>query len=343
MKEPLEHIVAGRDLSRDQARHAFGRIMSGEVDAPQMATFLAALAAKGESVEELVGAAQAMREHATPVRCDSQAIDTCGTGGDGISTFNVSTTAAVIAAAAGATVAKHGNRTHTRVSGSAEVLEALGAKIDADVPTKIDADVPTLERCLDEVGIGFLYAPALHPAMRHAAPVRAALGIRTAFNLLGPLANPAGVRRQVVGVPRDEWTEVLAEALRELGAERAWVVHGEDGLCDLTVTGPTRVTELAGGAIRTFRVVPEDCDLRQAELRELYVDSPAASAEAVRRILAGEPGPRRDHALLNAAAALLVADRATDLSEGVARAAEAVDSGAAAEKLELLVERSNGR
>jgi anthranilate phosphoribosyltransferase len=335
MKEPLEHIVAGRDLSRDQARHAFGRIMSGEVDAPQMATFLAALAAKGESVEELVGAAQAMREHATPVRCDSQAIDTCGTGGDGISTFNVSTTAAVIAAAAGATVAKHGNRTHTRVSGSAEVLEALGAKIDADVPT--------LERCLDEVGIGFLYAPALHPAMRHAAPVRAALGIRTAFNLLGPLANPAGVRRQVVGVPRDEWTEVVAEALRELGAERAWVVHGEDGLCDLTVTAPTRVTELAGGTIRTFRVVPEDCDLRQAGLRELYVDSPAASAEAVRRILAGERGPRRDHALLNAAAALLVADRATDLPEGIARAAEAVDSGAAAEKLELLVERSHGR
>ena len=335
MRRFLEQIVAGRDLSSDEARQAFVRIMSGEVEAPEIAALLAGLATKGEAVEEIVGAARAMREHLTPVRCPPEAIDTCGTGGDGISTFNVSTTAALIAAAAGVTVAKHGNRTHTRVSGSAEVLEALGVNIEAEVPT--------VERCLSEVGLGFLYAPALHPAMKYAAPVRAALGIRTILNLLGPLANPAGVRRQVIGVPHAAWTETLAEALRQLGAERAWIVHGEDGLCDLTVTGVTRVTELAGGTIRTFRVTPEDGALQRATLEELRVDSPAASAEAVRRILVGEPGPRRDHALLNAAAALVVADQVADLPEGVARAAEVVDSGAAARTLELLIERSHGR
>jgi len=335
MRRFLEQVVAGRDLSSDEARRAFVQIMSGEVEAPEIAALLAGLATKGETVEEIVGAAWAMREQVTPVCCDPEAIDTCGTGGDGISTFNVSTTAALIAAAAGATVAKHGNRTHTRVSGSAEVLEALGVNIEADVPT--------VERCLSEVGFGFLYARALHPAMKYAAPVRAALGIRTIFNLLGPLMNPAGVRRQVIGVPRAAWTETLAEALRELGAQRAWIVHGEDGLCDLTVTGATRVTELAGGTIRTFRVTPEDGGLQRAKLQELRVDSPAASAEAVRRILAGEPGPRRDHALLNAAAALIVADQAADLPKGVARAAQVVDSGAAARTLELLIERSHGR
>ena len=335
MKELLAGIVAGNDLTRSDARRAFERIMSGEVQAAAMAALLTALATKGETVEEIVGAALAMREHAVAVRCDSQAIDTCGTGGDGINTFNVSTTAAIIAAAAGATVAKHGNRTNTRVSGSAEVLEALGVNIDADVAT--------IERCLDQARVGFLYARALHPAMKHAAPVRAVLGFRTIFNLLGPLSNPAGVKRQVVGVPHPQWTQTLAEALGELGAKRAWVVHGEDGLCDLTVTGPTRVTELADGAIRTFRVVPEECGLERAEREALGVASPSASAEVVRRILAGEPGPPRDHALLNAGAALVVADRVADLGEGVTRAGEAVDSGAAAGTLELLIERSHCR
>lgn len=335
MKEFLEQIIAGRHLSREAARSAFELIASGQVGQPLVAALLVALALKGETVDEIVGAAQAMRERVTPVRCHPEAVDTCGTGGDGISTFNVSTTAAIIAAAAGVTVAKHGNRTHTRVSGSAEVLESLGVNIEADVPT--------VERCLEGARIGFLFAPALHPAMKHAAPVRAALGIRTVFNLLGPLVNPAGVRRQVLGVPQAKWTEVLASVLSRLGARRAWVVHGSDGLCDLTISGPTRVTELVEGGIRTFEVTPESCGLPGGDLGDLRVCSVADSAEAVRRILAGERGPRRDHALLNAGAAILVGGRAESLGQGVALAGTAVDSGAAAATLKLLVERSHGR
>ncbi len=335
MKQFIEQLVAGRDLSGDQTYSAFEQIMAGRVDPAEMAGLLVALAAKGETVDEIVGAARAMRERVTPVRCDPDAVDTCGTGGDGISTFNVSTTAAIIAAAAGVTVAKHGNRTNTRVCGSAEVLEALGVHIDAEVAT--------VERCLREVKLGFLYARALHPAMKWAAPVRAALGIRTVFNMLGPLVNPAGVRRQVLGVARPEWTQMLAAALGELGARRAWVVHGRDGLCDLTVTGPTRVTELNEGATRTFEVTPEQCGLSRSTLDELRVESVRESADLVRRILGGEPGPQRNHALLNAGAAVLVGGRAQDLAEGVKRAGEAVDSGAAAATLASLIERSHGR
>ncbi|MCP4247689.1 MAG: anthranilate phosphoribosyltransferase [bacterium] len=335
MKELLRRVKAGRDLLRDDARQVFGRIMGGAVDDGTLTELLTGLADKGESVDEIVGAALAMRERVTPIRCDAGAIDTCGTGGDGISTFNVSTTAAIIAAAAGATVAKHGNRTNTRVSGSAEVLEALGVNIDADPSTVV--------RCLQDARVGFLYARALHPAMRHAAGVRAAIGRRTIFNLLGPLVNPAGVRRQLIGVPRPELTELLATALRELGAERAWVVHGLDGLCDLTATGPTRVTELAFGSINTFEISPEQCGLAPANLEALCVDSPAASAVAVRDILAGVAGPRRDHALLNAGAALVVAEKVEDLPQGVTLAAEAVDNGAAAATLDLLAARSQGR
>jgi anthranilate phosphoribosyltransferase len=329
----LEQLVAGHSLSRADARAAFDRIMSGQVEPPVLAALLTALAAKGETVEELVGAALAMKEHARPVQCPAGAIDTCGTGGDGISTFNVSTTAALIAAAAGATVAKHGNRSTTRVSGSAEVLEALGVNIDADVSA--------VERCLTEVGIGFLFAPALHPGMGHAAPVRRALGVRTIFNLLGPLVNPAGVRRQVIGVPRPELTEKLAAVLKELGSQHVWVVHGSDGLCDLTVTGETRVTELADGKVRTFTVSPADCGLPRGSLDDLKVNGAGASAAAVRGVLAGWAGPRRDHALLNAAAALVVAGLTESLEQGVARAAQAVDSGAAARALDRLIDHSH--
>jgi anthranilate phosphoribosyltransferase len=335
VKDLLRQIVAGRDLSRDDSRRAFEQIMSGQEQPALVAGLLAALAVKGETVDEIVGAALAMRERVTPVRCDPEAVDTCGTGGDGISAFNVSTTAAIIAAAAGVTVAKHGNRTNTRVSGSAEVLEALGVNVEADVPT--------VERCLQKARIGFLYARALHPAMRHAAPVRAALGIGTVFNLLGPLVNPAGVQRQVLGVARAEWTEKLAAVSAELGSRKVWVVHGSNGLCDLTVTGPTKVTELDGGVIRTFEVSPQQYGLSPGRLEDLRVASVAQSAEVVRAILAGDPGPCRNHALLNAGAAILVSGRVASLHDGVALAASTLDSGAAVATLESLIECSHGR
>jgi len=332
----LEIIAAlrrGRHLSREQTRAVFERIMTGAMAPEPMAEFLTALAAKGETVEEIAGAADVMNEKVTRVRCDVECIDTCGTGGDGISTFNVSTTAAIIAAAAGATVAKHGNRTHTRVSGSAEACAELGVKLDAEVPV--------LERCLRECGIAFLYAPRLHPAMRHAAPVRQKLGIRTIFNLLGPLTNPAGARRQVMGTSRPELTETLARVLAVRDATFAWVPHSHDGLCDLTITGPTRITEVRDGRIRTFSVHPHDVGFETAPLDALIVDSPQASAAAIRAILEGrDRGPRRHHALLNAGAALVVAGMAEDLRDAVARASAAISTGATAEKLRHLVEVS---
>jgi anthranilate phosphoribosyltransferase len=323
----LEKLLARQSLSRAEAAEAFELIMDGQVPDAAIGALLAVLAAKGETLDELVGAAQALRSRATRIRCAPDAIDTCGAGGDGISTFNVSTTAALIAAAAGATVAKHGNLTNTRVSGSAEVLQALGVNIDCDPAV--------VERCLSQARIGFLFARKLHPAMRHAAAARRALGIRTIFNLLGPLTNPAGVRRQVLGVPRAELTGRLAEALGQLGTVRAWVVHGLDGLCDLTITGETQVSELRDGRIDTRRIAPEDFGLRRAALADLAVASPQQSADAVCRILAGQPGPRRDHALLNAAAALVVAGLADDLPDGLRQAAAAVDDGRAQATLQL--------
>ena len=332
MTELLARITAGQDLTREQARTLFDAIMSGQVAEPLMAALLAALATKGETVDEITGAAEAMRQVVTPVNGPPDCIDTCGTGGDGISTFNVSTTAALIAAGAGARVAKHGNRTNTRASGSAEVLESLGVNLGASVPV--------LERCLADVGIVFLFAPNLHPAMKHAVPVRKALKIRTIFNLLGPLTNPVGVRRQVLGVNRPELTEPIARVLLSLGAQRAQVVHGHDGLCDLSITGPSRITEVANGQISTHTLEPESLALERAPLSNLLVSSAAESAQAVRDILAGQAGPRRDHALLNAAAALVVADVASDMADGLTRAAEAVDTGRAAETLARLVEVS---
>ena len=327
MRVYLEKLLARQSLSRAEAAEAFELIMEGQVSDAAIGAFLAVLAAKGETLDELVGAAQALRSRATRIRCAPDAIDTCGAGGDGISTFNVSTTAALIAAAAGATVAKHGNLTNTRVSGSAEVLQALGVNIDC-APAVV-------ERCLRQARIGFLFARKLHPAMHHAAAARRALGIRTIFNLLGPLTNPAGVRRQVLGVPRAELTGRLAEALGQLGTVRAWVVHGLDGLCDLTITDETQVSELRDGVIETRRIAPEDFGLRRAALADLAVASPQESADAVCRILAGQPGPRRDHALLNAAAALVVAGLADDLPDGLRQAAAAVDDGRAQATLQL--------
>jgi anthranilate phosphoribosyltransferase len=319
MKDLIVRVQRGEHLSRVEARDAFTRIMAGEVDGPTLGALLCALATRGEVVDELVGAAEAMRAAATRVRCDRPCLCTCGTGGDGISTFNVSTTAALIAAGAGAVVAKHGNRSNTRVSGSAEVLANLGVNIEAEVPL--------LERCLSECGIAFLYAPRLHPAMKYAAPVRRAIRARTIFNLLGPLCNPAGASRQVLGVSRRAHVPLLAEALRELGAERAWVVHGSDGLCDLTITGTTYVAQLAAGEITTREIHPSDAGLSVAKLETLLVDAAQASAAAVRDILNGARGPRRDHALLNAAAALIVYGLADNLPDAVQRAAAAIDRG----------------
>ena len=333
MKEIIAAIQAGKHLDRSTAREVFDRVMSGQVPAAELGALLCALHNKGETVDELIGAAEAMRAAAVRIRCECPCLCTCGTGGDGISTFNVSTTSAIIAAAAGAVVAKHGNRTNTRVSGSAEVLSALGVNIDADVAT--------VEACLRDIGLAFLYARNLHPAMKHAAVVRQTLRARTIFNLLGPLCNPAGATRQVLGVSRPDHLELMAGALRELGCERAWVVHSRDGLCDLSITGTTEVCELRAGGLRRFVLSPADAGLAESPLAALLVGSTAESAEAVRDILAGKEGPRRDHALLNAGAALVVAGLNEDIRAGVARAAKAVDSGAALGKLDSLAERTS--
>lgn len=321
----FQRLSAGRNLSRDETRWMFERIMAGDVRESVIGALLGALLAKGECVAELVGAAEAMRASAVRVRCDAECIDTCGTGGDGINTFNVSTTAAIIAASAGATVAKHGNRSTTRASGSTEVLRQLG--IDTD------AEPAVVERSLASVGIGYLNAQKLHPAMKHAAPVRQAIPVRTLFNLLGPLTNPAGARRQVLGVPRLELMDKMANALRALGAKHAWVVHGE-GLCDLTVTGSTMVLEVREGALTRFEVTPEDVGLPRAGLDDLRIDSPKDSAAVVTAILEGHAGAPRDHALMNAGAALVVAGLADDLGEGVTAAARAIDKGKAMETLD---------
>lgn len=335
MTDRADSLIAavrdGSDLTRDETAGLFADLMGGRLSQERIESLLAALADKGETIDEIVGAAQVMRKHVIHVACDDpNAIDTCGTGGDGVSTFNVSTAAALVAAGAGATVAKHGNRTNTRRSGSAEVLAELGIDVE-DEP-----DTERLARCLRECRIAFLHAAKLHPAMRHAAEARRRLARPTIFNLLGPLTNPAGVTRQVLGVPRIDLMDKIAAALRELGAVRVLVVHG-DGLCDLTITGPSRVVELYDGDLQATSVTPEDVGLVRGTLDDLRIDGPADSAAAIRSILVGEPGPRRDHTLLNAAAALVAAGIANDLPDGVRRAAAAIDSLAAARTLERWV------
>jgi len=323
-------VLDGRDLTREQTAEAFTGIMSGRLADAQIGRLLGALADKGETVDEIVGAAEVMRRHVTPIVCDNpNAVDTCGTGGDGISTFNVSTAAAIVAAGAGACVAKHGNRTNTRKSGSAEVLQALGVNIDAT------PDV--VARCIREARIGFLFAAKLHPAMKHAAAARRQLGRRTIFNLLGPLTSPAGVQRQVVGVAQTDLMDKLAGVLQRLGTVRAFVVHGHDGLCDFTITSPSSYTELRDGRLLRHTITPEDLGLSPGPLDALRISAPAESADAIQAILAGERGPRRDHALLNAAATLVAADMAKDLHGGIQQAAAAIDSGAAAKTLDNLI------
>ncbi len=319
----LARLVARQDLSRDETRALLDAVFDDRIEPALLGAMLAALGTKGESVDELVGAAEAMRARVTAVRTPpgAHAIDTCGTGGDGQPLLNISTAVAIVCAAAGATVAKHGNRSNTRPSGSAEVLAELGVNVDADVPV--------LERCLREVRIAFLYAPRLHPAMKHAAAVRRALGVRTIFNLVGPLTNPAGVRRQVLGVSRPELVPTMLEALRQLGAERALVVHGLDGLCDLTIGAPSRVGWWDGQGTRVEEFDPQSIGVRRASLDALRVRSPAESAAFILAVLTGQRGPGRDVVELNAAAALWVAGLAADWQEGRAHAARAIDTGAA--------------
>jgi anthranilate phosphoribosyltransferase len=329
LKPYLAAVAAGNILSQQEAEAAFEILMSGGASEAQIGAFLMALRVRGEAVDEITGAARIMRAKAHAVQAPPGAIDTCGTGGDSAGTFNISTAAGLVAAACGVPVAKHGNRAVSSKSGSADVLEALGLDIEAD---------PALvQRSLWENNFGFLLAPRLHGAMRHVMAARRELGVRTIFNLLGPLSNPAGTKRQLVGVFAREWVEPLAHVLKNLGAEAAWVVHGSDGLDELTTTGPSQVAELKRGAIRSFEVTPEDAGLPYAKLADLKGGDAATNANAIRALLDGRKGPYRDIVVLNAAAALVVAEAATDLQAGADLAAEAVDSGAARALLDRLV------
>jgi anthranilate phosphoribosyltransferase len=327
----LERLLAGRSLAREEAREVMGAIMAGQVGPAQIAAFLVALRAKGETVEEIAGCAEALRDHALPVRpAREDLVDTAGTGGDGQATLNLSTAAALVAAAAGVAVAKHGNRAVSSACGSADVLEALGFALELP-PERI-------ARSIDELGFGFLFAPAHHPGFRHAAPVRRELGVRTIFNLLGPLTNPAGAPAQVVGVYAAELVPTVAEALLRLGARRALVVHGAGGIDELSPAGANLVCEVAAGRLRASTLDPLELGVERCSPDELRGGSPGENAAAIRAVLSGEErGGRRSAVLLNAAAALLVAGRASDLREGLALAAQAVDSGAAAQRLEELV------
>jgi anthranilate phosphoribosyltransferase len=333
MKALLGRVASGEPLTRTEARSAFEIMMSGDATPAQVGGFLMGLRVRGETVDELTGGAEALRERMLKVNAPDDAIDTCGTGGDASGTFNVSTAAALVVAACGVPVAKHGNRALSSRAGSADVLTALGVNIDAEVAL--------VERAIRGAGIGFMMAPRHHGAMRHVAGARVELGTRTIFNLLGPLANPAGARRQLMGVFAPEWLEPIAHVLARLGTERAWVVHGADGLDELSTTGPSQVAELRDGAVRTFEVAPEDVGLPRARVADLKGGDAATNADALRALLDGLRGPYRDIVLLNGAAALIIAGKVDDLAAGVARAAEAIDCGAAKAVLGGLVAISN--
>jgi anthranilate phosphoribosyltransferase len=325
----IDAVCAGDHLTADHAASVLAEIMEGRTDPVQTGAFLIALRAKGETVPELVGLARTMRALATPVSSRrTDLVDTAGTGG-GPSTFNVSTTAALVAAGAGCAVAKHGNRSNTSKCGSADLLEALGVNVE------IDAE--QVGRCIDEVGFGFMFAPRHHAAMAHVVPARKALGVRTIFNFLGPLTNPAGANRQLLGVADRHYQETIAEALVGLGSLRALVVSSEDGVDELSISARTRVIEVADGGTSEWFVEPGQFGLAPAELGAVAGGEPEENAAASRAVLAGEPGPRRDLVVLNAAAAIYVGGLAADLSEGVAKATEAIDSGAAAAVLEGLI------
>lgn len=331
-KDYIAKVATGASLNADEARAAFDIIMTGNATPSQMGGFLMALRVRGETVDEIEGAVDTMRARMTPVEAPADAIDIVGTGGDSSGSYNVSTLAALIVAGAGIPVAKHGNRALSSRSGAADTLAALGVNIDASPAT--------IARCIREAGVGFMFAPNHHTAMRHVGPTRVELGTRTIFNLLGPIANPAGVRRQLVGVFSPEWLLPLAEALQRLGGEAAWIVHG-DGLDEITTAGVTEVAELKDGKIRSFRITPEEAGLPRVSSDALKGGDADHNAAALKAVLEGRAGPYRDIALLNAAAALIVAGKADDLKSGVALAAAAVDEGKARAVLDRLVAVSN--
>jgi len=333
LKSIIGKVATGATLSREEAVCAFDSMMSGEATPSQMGGLLMALRVRGETVDEITGAVSAMRAKMLQVTAPPDAVDIVGTGGDGSGSVNVSTCASFIVAGAGVPIAKHGNRALSSRSGAADVLSSLGVKIDLK-PEQVG-------RCVKEAGIGFMFAPAHHPAMKNVGPTRVELATRTIFNLLGPLSNPAGVRRQMVGVFSRQWVQPLAQVLKNLGAESVWVVHGSDGLDEITLTGPTFVAALENGGIRSFEVAPEDAGLARVGGEALRGGDADANAVALRGVLNGEPSAYRNVALLNAAAALIVAGRATTLKEGIAIGMQSIDSGAAAARLRDLITISN--
>ena len=329
----LADLLDGRSLPREQARAVMNQIMEGDATPAQMGAFLVALRLKGETAEEIAGCAEAMRAHVLPVRpTRDDLVDTAGTGGDGGGTFNISTAAALVAASAGAAVAKHGNPAVSSAAGAADVLEALGFSLEL-VPERI-------AQSIDELGFGFMFAPTHHPAMRHAAPVRRELATRTVFNVLGPLTNPAGARAQVIGVYAPGLVRTIAEVLAQLGARRAFVVHGAHGVDELSPAGPNLVCEVVDGAVRERTIDPAELGVERCDPGELAGGSPAENAESIRAVFAGARGGKRDAVLLNAAGAIAAAGHAEDLREGLERAREALDSGAAAARLDELAEFS---
>jgi anthranilate phosphoribosyltransferase len=332
-KPLIAKVAAGLPLSGPEAEMAFSQILSGESTPAQTAGFLMALRVRGETVEEITGAVKAMRGKMLAVPPVAGAIDVVGTGGDASGSWNVSTLAGLIVAACGVPVAKHGNRAASSKSGAADILQALGVKIGL-TPAEVS-------NCIARTGFAFMIAPAHHPAMRHVGPVRTELGTRTIFNLLGPLSNPAGVKRLLLGVFAPSWLEPIAETLRDLGTERAWVMHGSDGLDEITTTGPTSVVELKDGMLRRFEITPEEAGIALADPDALKGGEPSQNAAALRAVVAGEKNAYRDIAVLNAAAALVVADKARDLREGVILAEAALDSGQVAQLLDDVVRVSN--
>jgi anthranilate phosphoribosyltransferase len=332
-KSFIAKVATGASLSRDEAAGAFEQMMSGEATPSQMGALLMALRVRGETIDEITGAVSVMRAKMLRVNAPPDAIDVVGTGGDASGSFNISTCAALIVAGAGVPVAKHGNRALSSRSGAADVLTALGVNIDL-TPEQIGL-------CIREAGIGFMFAPAHHPAMKNVGATRLELGTRTIFNLLGPLSNPAGVRRQMIGVFSKHWTEPLAHVLKNLGAECVWVVHGSDGLDEITTSGPTSVTALESGAIRSFEISPENVGLAKVKPELLRGGDAESNAKAVEDVLEGKKTPFRDVAILNAAAALVVAGKAKDLKTGVELAAHAIDSGEAEGRLDRLIVVSN--
>ncbi len=333
LKPLIAKAADGEPLTREEAREAFDIMMSGEATPSQIGGLLMALRVRGETVEEITGAVQTMREKMLPVEAPAGAIDIVGTGGDASGSYNISTASAFVAAGAGVPVAKHGNRALSSKSGAADVLMALGVNIELG-PEQVSA-------CVSEAGVGFMFAPAHHSAMRHVGPSRVELGTRTIFNLLGPLSNPAGVKRQMTGVFSRAWVEPLAHVLKELGAEAAWVVHGDGGLDEISPAGTTWVAELKDGQVRAFEITPEDAGLKRWTFDDIRGGDAEVNASALRAVLEGERNAYRDAVLLNASAALVVAEKAADIAEGAALAAESIDSGKALAALEKLVEVSN--